>query len=653
MKNKIIIVLVSIFCVLSLNAQILAPIEWSTSIEMQDEHEGVMIFKAEIEPGWHLYATELEQGGPKPTRIVFEKLDGIELVGEILSSIQPIVEVDKVFNLKLGWWVDVVELTQAFKIINNNGYSIEGLIQYQGCNDKTCISPQSESFEFIKGTSPTKTEAVNQIVERPKETITSEIDTSLWWKPVEMPMSEDAPEDTSNASIWYIFIMGFLGGFVALLTPCVWPMIPMTVSFFLKKNTSRARSVSDAMIYGVGIILIYLILGLAITLIFGASKLNDLSTNAVFNLLFFAILIIFAISFFGAFDIKLPSKWSNSMDNKAEKTTGLLSILFMAFTLALVSFSCTGPIMGTLLVEAATIGDVTGPAIGMFGFALALAIPFTLFAIFPSWLKEMPRSGGWLNSVKVVLGFFELALSLKFLSVADLAYGWGILDREVFISLWVVIFVLLGIYLLGKLRFSHDEEIKTVSVPRFFMALISLSFAIYLLPGLWGAPLKSVSAFVPPMYTQDFSLYEGGKFHEFDNYNEGMKYALEQNKPVLIDFSGHGCVNCRKMEGAVFDTPEVSNIIKSDFVLIKLMVDDKRPLDAPYNVIENGKKVKITTIGEEWSYLQRLKFKANSQPYYVVLDNEGNPMTPAAYYDEDIDKYVDWLNNGLKNYNKK
>lgn len=380
--------------------------------------------------------------------------------------------------------------------------------------------------------------------------------------------------------------------------------------------------------------------------------LNDLATNAIFNLIFFALLLVFAISFFGAFDIKLPSKWSNSVDNKAETTTGLLSIFFMAFTLALVSFSCTGPIIGTLLVEAATSGDLTGPIIGMAGFALALAIPFSLFAIFPSWLKEMPRSGGWLNSVKVVLGFLELALALKFLSVADLAYGWGILDREVFVSLWIVIFALLGMYLLGKLRFPHDTPTESVSIFRFFLALISFSFAMYLIPGLWGAPLKSVSAFVPPLYTQDFNLYEGGKFQEFDDYDEGMAYAEKNGKPVLIDFSGYGCVNCRKMEGAVFDTPEVEDIIKNDFVLIKLMVDDKKSLSQPMIVTENGEEISLETVGEKWSYLQRHKFKANSQPYYIVLDNNGNALTKPTYYDENVDKFIDWLNEGAENYKK-
>lgn len=423
----------------------------------------------------------------------------------------------------------------------------------------------------------------------------------------------------------------------------------MTMSFFLKKTSSRKKSMGEAFTYGLSIIIIYLILGLAITVVFGAGKLNELATSAVFNLIFFGLLVVFAISFFGAFDIKLPSKWSNKIDDRAETTTGLLSIFFMAFTLVLVSFSCTGPIIGTLLVEAASQGNILGPALGMGGFALGLALPFSVFALFPSLMKEMPKSGGWLNSVKVVLGFLELVLSLKFLSVADLAYGWHILDREVFVALWIVLFVLLGMYLLGKLRFSHDSETKHVSVPRFFLALASLSFAVYLLPGMWGAPLKSVSAFVPPLSTQDFNLY-GGVFREFDDYDAGMEYAQKNHMPVLIDFSGYACVNCRKMEGAVFDTQAVRDIIENEYVLIKLMVDDKTPLAQPYKEQENGRDILIETVGDKWSFLQRHKFGTNQQPFYVVLSNDGAPLTPTVAYDENVERFVGWLNSGVNNY---
>ena len=428
-------------------------------------------------------------------------------------------------------------------------------------------------------------------------------------------------------------------------------MIPMTVSFFLKRGRSRARSVGDALIYAGAIIAIYLILGIAITLAFGAGKLNEIATGAVFNVLFFVLLVVFAISFFGAFDIKLPSRWSNAVDGKAESTSGVLSIFLMAFTLVLVSFSCTGPIIGTLLVEAASQGDVAGPALGMGGFALGLALPFALFAFFPSMLKEMPRSGGWLNSVKVVLGFIELILSLKFLSVADLAYGWHILDREVFIALWIVLFALLGMYLLGKLRFSHDSPAQHTSVGGFFLAVCSFSFAVYLLPGLWGAPLKAISAFAPPLTTQDFNLY-GGEFREFDDYDQGMRYAADHHMPVLLDFSGYACVNCRKMEGAVFDTPAVRSVIEDNFVLIKLMVDDKARLATPYTVEENGRTVEIETVGDRWSYLQRHKFASATQPFYVMLNNDGLPLGPSRSYDENAEAFVQWLEDGLSEYNK-
>ena len=459
---------------------------------------------------------------------------------------------------------------------------------------------------------------------------------------------------TSDSPWWVILGLGFLGGLVALLTPCVWPMIPMTVSFFLKKGRSRRRSITDAITYAVSIIVIYLVLGIAITMAFGASKLNDIATSALFNVLFFALLVVFAVSFFGAFEIKLPSRWSNAIDSKAESTTGFLSIFFMAFTLVLVSFSCTGPIIGTLLVEAVSQGSILGPALGMGGFALGMALPFGLFAFFPSMLKEMPKSGSWLNTVKVVLGFIELILSLKFLSVADLAYGWRILDREVFVALWIVLFALMGMYLLGKLRFPHDDDSKggRVGVGRFFLATASLAFAVYLLPGLWGAPLKSISAFAPPLNTQDFNLY-GGTFREFDNYDEGMQYAKDNNMPVIVDFSGYACVNCRKMEGAVFDTERVRNVIEQGYVLIKLMVDDKAPLDEPYTVQEYGGTTDIETVGEQWSYLQRHKFDISSQPYYVLLDNDGLPLAPARVYDENIDAFVVWLEQGLDNYKSK
>ena len=643
-------------------AQIATPVTWKTSVTVDKSGNGTMKFAASIEDGWHMYALSLPEGGPNPTTVVYDQLTGVELVGELTSDIPAKEQVDPVFSLKLGWWnAPGVTLIQNFKVTDKSGaYLIEGVVRYQGCNDQSCIPPTSEPFEFKNG--EIVAEAVPAIA-ADSSSLSTEVpavekgDSEMWWKPVSFPdtmQSNTGAENIADKSWWYIFIWGFIGGLVALLTPCVWPMIPLTVSFFLKRSGSRRKSVGDALLYGGAIIVIYLLLGLAITLIFGASKLNDLATNAVFNLAFFLLLVVFAISFFGAFDIKLPSKWSNGVDSKAESTSGVISIFFMAFTLVLVSFSCTGPIIGTLLVEAASTADIAGPAIGMGAFALALAIPFALFALFPSWLKSAPRSGGWLNSVKVVLGFLELALSLKFLSVADLAYGWHILDREVFVSLWIVIFVMLGLYLLGKIRFSHDgAPLQHVSIVRFFMALISLSFAVYLVPGLWGAPLKSVSAFVPPLYTQDFNLYAGGDFKESDDFDAGMAYAQDNNRPVLIDFSGYGCVNCRKMEGAVLDTEEISTIIKENFVLIKLMVDDKQELEEPVKVEENGKTITLRTVGDKWSYLQRSKFSANSQPYYVILDNNGAALSVPYYYDENVEKFAEWLESGIKSYTEK
>ena len=650
-------------------AQIIEPIKWNNSMKMTSEKEGEITFSATIDEGWHLYGLDIPDGGPHATKFEFTTLKNVELVGQLQPATKPLEQVDEVFSLKLSWWESSAKFTQKFKVPNPGAFSIECEITFQGCNDSSCLPPTTLPFDFAgeaAGPAPAaaqaeeaKPDAAPAVEEQPQAEAAAPapapaaVDQSGWWTPVTYPDGAVNPEaNVSEASWWYIFVWGFIGGLVALLTPCVWPMIPLTVSFFLKKNTNKARSVRDAMIYGASIIVIYTILGLAITVIFGASKLNELSTNALFNLIFFAMLVVFAISFFGAFDIKRPSKWSNSADSQVDRTSGLLSIFFMAFTLTLVSFSCTGPIIGTLLVEAATMGNLVGPTIGMAAFALALAIPFTLFAIFPSLLKEMPRSGGWLNSVKVVLGFLELILSLKFLSVADLAYGWHILDREIFIALWVVMFALLGMYLLGKLRFSHDSPLEHVSVGRFFMALASLSMAVYLIPGLWGAPLNGVSAFVPPLFTQDFNLYEGDQFREFDNYDDGMKFAAEEGRPVLIDFSGYGCVNCRKMEGAVFDTEVISKIITDNYVLIKLMVDDKKELAEPITVEENGRKVKLKTVGDKWSYLQRMKFGANTQPFYVVLDGKGDALTSHYYYDENVEKFGLWLEGGVKNYNK-
>lgn len=627
-------------------------VKWSTEIDSLSPTEGVLKFTAVIDPTYHIYGMTHEIDPSlqvQPTEFTFDAVDGLEFVGQPTSNIAVKRELDEVQKLEIPIYEGTVIFSQPFKWTGKGAVDIKGKVSSMACDATSCTPPFKYSFDVMFGNSTAgvaKSEPVVATAEPVAEV--SSASTTLnsgWWEPVQM----QSAEEEEQASVWMILLIGFAGGLLALLTPCVWPMIPMTMSFFLKKGRTRSKSISDAITYGVSIVVIYLVLGIGITLLFGAGKLNDIATSAVFNLIFFALLVVFAISFFGAFDIKLPSKWSNKMDSRAEATTGALSIFFMAFTLVLVSFSCTGPIIGTLLVEAASQGSLLGPALGMGGFALGLALPFALFAFFPSLLKEMPKSGGWLNSVKVVLGFIELILSLKFLSVADLAYGWHILDREVFLSLWIVLFVLLGMYLLGKLRFSHDSPSEHTGVFSFFLAVISLSFAMYLVPGLWGAPLKSISAFAPPLTTQDFNLY-GGTFREFDDYDEGMKYAQDNKLPVLVDFSGFACVNCRKMEGAVFDTGEVRDIVENGYVLIKLMVDDKAPLAKPYEVEENGSPTLIETVGEKWSYLQRTKFGISSQPYYVILNNDGAPMMPARVYDENVDAFVKWLNEGAEKY---
>ncbi len=640
------------------SAVVSSHVTWTTSVEMTSPSEGIIHWTADIEDGWHIYGLTMPKVDntvtPPPTSVTVDSVPGLHFTGELTPDRPATETVDVVMNLKLSQWEGRVTLSRPFRLASGTtGANIRGVIHYMACSHESCTPPAKEPFDVVAGTAPTSSSAETEASETSISSQLSGAPTSarnveLWWQPSEVPAQGDSAPSADSSPWWALLLWGFVGGLAALLTPCVWPMIPMTMSFFLKKSSSRRRSIADAFTYGISIIVIYLALGIAITLIFGAGKLNDLATSALFNIIFFAILVIFAISFFGAFDITLPSKWSNKIDSRAESTTGIISIFFMAFTLV-VSFSCTGPIIGTLLVEAASQNNILGPALGMGGFAFGLALPFSVFALFPSLMKEMPKSGGWLNSVKVVLGFVELILSLKFLSVADLAYGWHILDREVFVSLWIVLFVLLGMYLLGKLKFSHDGEVRHVSVFRFFLALGSLSFAVYLLPGLWGAPLKSVSAFVPPLSTQDFNLY-GGVFREFDDYDAVMAYAQDNHLPVLVDFSGYACVNCRKMEGAVFDTQQVRDIIENEFVLIKLMVDDKAPIATPYEVTENGRRVLIETVGERWSYLQRHKFGTNQQPFYVILDNAGRPLVHAMAYDENIDSFVAWLNAGVAAY---
>ena len=648
-----------VVAVLSAVAQRPVHVHWTSEIKNTSPTEGTISWTAVIDEGWHIYGMTMPKVGPDAvmpqlTTFTVEPAPGLELIGEPTPSVPAETKFDASLKLNIPMWEGTVTFTQPFKLSSGTtGANIKGRIEYMACTDKSCTPPTKELFDLTFGTPVAQAEPTVNADSVGRSVVESVVtEESDLWAPVTMQASESAAAPSSQSPWWAILGLGFLGGLVALLTPCVWPMIPMTMSFFLKKGKSRRRAITDAVSYGISIIVIYLVLGMAITLLFGASKLNDIATSAVFNVIFFGLLVVFAISFFGAFDIKLPSKWSNAIDSKAESTTGFLSIFFMAFTLVLVSFSCTGPIIGTLLVEAASQASIVGPAIGMGGFALGLALPFGVFAFFPSLLKEMPRSGSWLNTVKVTLGFVELILSLKFLSVADLAYGWRILDREVFIAIWIVLFILMGVYLLGKLRFSHDSPVEHVSVFRFFLAVGSLSFAAYLLPGLWGAPLKSVSAFAPPLTTQDFNLY-GGTFKEFHDYDEGMDYAKRNNLPVLVDFSGYACVNCRKMEGSVFDTPGVRTILERDYVLIKLMVDDKQKLETPYTVEEYGGNTLIETVGDKWSYLQRHKFGINSQPYYVLLDDAGQPLGPARAFDENVKAFEQWLNDGASAFKQK
>ena len=673
------------FMFLAVQAQIHTPVKWKIKLEDSGKPEKEIVFTAVADKGWHLYDMNLPAGGPVSTSITYETMKGAELVGKVVSSVAPTSVYDELFAMNLRWYSGTVTFTQKIKVTDAKAFKLAGELEFMACNDETCLPPERVEFSFnrknitmtdagvVAGESDDQAAAdslslalgtdslsvsadgenAGQLVNPTKiaEALSDNVDL---WTPVidELKAFGESPLDGSDSSLLFIFLAGFAGGFIALLTPCVWPMIPMTVSFFLKRTKNKKKAIKDAVMYGVSIIVIYLALGLLITGIFGASALNDLSTNAVFNLLFFALLVLFAVSFFGAFEMVLPSSWTNKLDAKADSTSGILSIFFMAFTLALVSFSCTGPIIGTLLVQAASMGSIVAPAVGMFGFAFALAIPFSVFAIFPNMLQSMPKSGGWLNSVKVVLGFLELALALKFFSVADLAYGWRILDRETFLVLWIVIFAMLGFYLLGKIRFSHDSELKYVSVPRLFMAIVSLAFAVYMVPGLWGAPLKSISAFAPPLYTQDFNLYEDEVHAQFDDYEAGMAYAKKNNKPVMIDFSGYGCVNCRKMEASVWTNPGVKQIIENDYVLITLFVDDKTKLPEVIEIEEHGKTRKLKTVGDKWSYLQRSKFGANAQPFYVLLDNNGKPLSHSYAYDEDVNKYIQFLQGGLKNYKK-
>ncbi|MCF2593620.1 thioredoxin family protein [Bacteroides caecigallinarum] len=643
-------------------AQMQTPVKFKSELKKLSDNQLEVVFTGTIDEGWHVYSTGLGEDGPTSATFNLDKIEGAKVMGELTFEGEEIKKFDPIFEMNVRYFEKTVKFIQKLEITSSE-YTIAGYLEFGACNDESCMPPTAVDFTY-SGTSAVKPS--NEVAATPakeseevaevKETVVdtadkNEMEVSSYWDPVIDEMGAQGEEQSSADRSWiYILFTGFVGGLLALFTPCVWPIIPMTVSFFLKRTKDKKKGIRDAWMYGISIVVIYVALGLAVTLIFGASALNALSTNAVFNILFFLMLVIFAASFFGAFEITLPSKWSNAVDSKAEQTTGLLSIFLMAFTLSLVSFSCTGPIIGFLLVEVSTTGSVVAPAIGMLGFAIALALPFTLFAMFPTWLKSMPKSGGWMNVIKVSLGFLELAFALKFLSVADLSYGWGILDRETFLALWIVIFALLGMYLLGKIKFAHDDDENKIGVTRFFLAMISLAFAVYMIPGLWGAPLKAVSAFAPPMQTQDFNLYKNEVHAKFFDYDEGMEYAKQNGKPVMVDFTGYGCVNCRKMELAVWTDPKVSSMLTEDYVLITLFVDDKTKLPQPMKIVENGTERTLRTVGDKWSYLQRSKFGANAQPFYVLLDNEGKPLNGSYSYDEDIDKYVEFLEKGLRNY---
>lgn len=660
---------------LGLSAQIVEnAVKWQTQLIDKGTAEKQIVATATIGKGWHLYDQNMPENGPSSTEFQYFKLEGARTKGAFKSNKKAHEEYDPMFEMTLRWFSDKVVFTQTIEVTDPGKFAAELGITFMACNDENCLPPETIEFSFgpkdLKSqaaaaatpeeetaiaaapSTDSLTTASDSLAPQQPEATLSAADHSKLWTPMIDVLHAYGDETLrqANQSLWMIFIFGFLGGLIALLTPCVWPMIPMTVSFFLKRTKKRKDAIRDAFIYGLSIVIIYLVLGLGVSLIFGASALNGLATNAVFNLIFFALLVFFAISFFGAFELVLPAKWTNKLDAKADSTTGLLSLFFMAFTLVLVSFSCTGPIIGTLLVQAASMGQIIGPALGMLGFAIALALPFALFALFPNMLQNMPKSGGWLNSVKVVMAFLELALSLKFLSVADLAYGWGILDRETFLALWIVIFALLGFYLLGKIRFPHDSPLEKVGVGRFFLAVISLSFAVYMVPGLWGAPLRAVSAFSPPPYTQDFNLYDGAVHAQFDDYEVGMDYARRNNKPVLLDFSGYGCVNCREMENNVWIDPSIKQILEKDYVLITLMVDDKTSLPEVEEVTLNGKTKKLRTVGNKWSYLQEYKFGANAQPFYVPVDHDGVPLAASYKHDLDIAKYREFLQSGLKEF---
>ena len=669
--KKIISTTLLLLFALSVMAQMMDPVHFTSKLNELKGGEAELVFTATIDTGWHVYSTNLGNDGPISATFNAVKMDGVEPIGKLQARGKEIKQYDKLFEMDVRYFESAVTFVQKVRFTKPQ-YLIDCYIEYGACNDQACLPP-SEAPLKVQGKSPVvenkadeKEESVVPEIPVVKDSIAADslasdsISTAAsdLWQPVieELRAMGSDNEKIAGNSLLYILLMGFIGGLLAVCMPCIWPIIPMTVSFFLKRAKSdKQKGIRDAITYGLSIIVIYLGLGLLVTALFGSDTLNAMSTNAVFNIFLFLLLVVFALSFFGWFEIKLPDSWANSVDTKATQTSGLLSIFLMAFTLVLVSFSCTAPIIGLLLVETTTSGNWLAPALGMFGFALALALPFTLFALFPAWLKQAPKSGSWMNTLKIVLGFIELAFALKFFSVADLAYGWHLLDREVFLSLWIVIFALLGAYLCGWLKFQTDEiggELhKPMPVVCIMGGLVSLAFALYMVPGLWGAPCKAVSAFAPPMNTQDFNLNNKAVEAKYTDYEEGMAAAKAQGKPVLIDFTGFGCVNCRKMEAAVWTDPTVADMLTNDYVLISLYVDDKQPLRESFDVTDaNGNTKTLRTVGAKWSWLQSSKFGANAQPFYVVLDNNGQPLSGSRAYDEDITGYVNFLKKGLDNY---
>ncbi len=620
-----------------LNAQILEPVRFQTSSRTQNDTL-LVILKGRIEPSWHVYDTGLEPGGPISARFEAEILEGARLAGPLRSAYPSQKAHDPVFDMDVAYFTDSVTFLQPI-ILDGEAYRVEGFLEYGACNDKNCLPPTKVEVSFMNRA--LSASAVDE--------------TGLFQGDIYQSVKDqmDLSATGGSHSLFWIFMSGLLGGLLALLTPCVWPIIPLTVSFFLKRSQNHGKAVASALIYGLSIVVIYMALALLVTLIFGASALNALSTNAFFNLFFFLLLLLFGLSFLGAFDLSLPSSWTNSVDKAADRHSGWASLFLMALCLTLVSFSCTGPIVGFLLVEVSQENAILGPSMGMLGFSLALALPFTLFALFPGLLKKAPRHLGGLSALKVVLGFVELYFSLKFLSVADLAYGWHILDRETFLCLWIALSLILSAYLLGWVRFPVDDDEggdRKVGTLRFLTALPALSFAIYMIPGLWGAPLKAISAFSPPLSTQDFSLYDQEVRSAFNDYEKGMEYAQKMHKPVLLDFTGYGCVNCRKMELSVWTDSKVSALL-GEYVMISLYVDDKTPLEGGSVLVDDGGSARrIRSLGDKWSYLQRLKFGANAQPFYVLLDNEGKPLAPSYGFDEDPAHFAAFLETGLREF---